>query len=144
MIALSEAKQIARMLSAVGEPTRMFILHELAVSPLNVGQLAKSLGIAMVNMSHHLGVLRQAGILESTRNGRRIIYSLHPEVFTPSTTPDALGTLRFGAMSLVILQIAKNAPASHSDGKLKRGVESSPKSGPVNPPVPIKRKSPKS
>jgi ArsR family transcriptional regulator len=34
-----------------------------------------------VNVSHHLGVLRSAGLVEDVKDGRFVIYSLHPKVF---------------------------------------------------------------
>ena len=34
----------------------------------------------MVNVSHHLNVLRRAGLLTSQKSGRQVIYSINPEV----------------------------------------------------------------
>ena len=35
----------------------------------------------IVNVSHHLGVLREAGLVEDRKDGRFVIYSLHPRFF---------------------------------------------------------------
>jgi hypothetical protein len=58
----------------------------------------------MVNMSHHLGVMRTAGLLDHDKDGRRVIYSLRPSVFTPGAAPDVLGTLALGDFRLTIVR----------------------------------------
>ncbi len=104
MIEYQDAKQIAGMIAAVGEPTRMMILHQLADGPQHVGRLAELLGVPMVNMSHHLGVMRQAGLLDDVKDGRRVVYSLRKDVFTPGSGGE-LGTFRFGTYRLVLLAV---------------------------------------
>ncbi|HJZ58017.1 MAG TPA: metalloregulator ArsR/SmtB family transcription factor [Gemmataceae bacterium] len=104
MIDFLDAKRVAGMLSAVGEPTRMMILYRLALGPHHVGQLAEMLKVPMVNMSHHLGVMRQAGLLEDEKDGRRVVYRFRPEIFTPpsGSDPDVLATLTLGVYRLVL------------------------------------------
>jgi DNA-binding transcriptional ArsR family regulator len=105
MIEFNDAKKIASMLAAIGEPTRMLILYRLAQGPHHVGQLAELIGIPMVNMSHHLGVMRQAGLLDDEKDGRRVVYKFRPNIFTPGNgSPDVLGTLNLGLYRLVILR----------------------------------------
>lgn len=108
MIAFADAKKVAGMLAAVAEPTRMLILYRLAQGPHNVGQLAELIGIPMVNMSHHLGVMRQAGLLEDEKDGRRVIYKLRPEILTAGAG-GVLATLTLGRYRLAILQAADTA-----------------------------------
>ena len=69
------------MLQALAEPNRIRIIESLRTGPKNVTQLAKELGVEIVNVSHHLGVLRSAGLVEDIKDGRFVIYSLHPKVF---------------------------------------------------------------
>jgi DNA-binding transcriptional ArsR family regulator len=104
MIDFFDAKRVAGMLAAVGEPTRMMILYRLAQGPHHVGQLATALGVPMVNMSHHLGVMRQAGLLDDEKDGRRVVYRFRPEIYTPGNgaDPDVLATLTLGLYRLVI------------------------------------------
>lgn len=104
MMDYSDAKRVAAMLAAVGEPTRMLILYRLAQGPHHVGQLAEMLGVPMVNMSHHLGVMRQAGLLDDEKDGRRVVYKFRSEIFTPGngTDPDVLATLKFGRYKFVM------------------------------------------
>jgi DNA-binding transcriptional ArsR family regulator len=51
---------------------------------MNVSDLAEQLQVEIVTLSHHLGILRNAHLLEKERQGRFIVYRLHPEVFRPS------------------------------------------------------------
>ena len=85
MIEFLDAKRIAAMIAAIGEPTRMMILYRLAHAPHHVGQLAEALGVPMVNMSHHLGVMRQSGLLDDEKDGRRVVYKLRPDIHTPAS-----------------------------------------------------------
>lgn len=48
---------------------------------MNVSDLASLLEVAVVTLSHHLGILRNAKLLEKERKGRFITYRLSPEVF---------------------------------------------------------------
>lgn len=117
MIDIQTAKKTAGMLAAVGEPTRMQVLHLLTRGPHNVGQLAAAVGIPMVNMSHHLGVMRTAGLLDHEKDGRRVIYSLRPEVFAPGGAADVLGTLTLGTVRLTIVRGPGDDDALEGNGK---------------------------
>ena len=77
------ARKVAARLAALAEPTRVRVIDRLAHGPLHVGALAELLGVPMVNLSHHLGVMRQAGLLDDEKDGRRVIYRLHPDVVRP-------------------------------------------------------------
>jgi len=76
-----QAKQCADMLQAIAEPNRIRIIECLRTGSMNVTQLAKALNVEIVNVSHHLGVLRTAGLVQDEKNGRFVVYSLHPKVF---------------------------------------------------------------
>ena len=102
MTEFSEARKVAALIAAVAEPTRLRVLWQLARGPEHVGRLAEVIDIPMVNMSHHLGVMRQAGVLDDAKDGRRVIYKLRPGVFTPGTTTDVLGVLALGNFRMVL------------------------------------------
>ncbi|MBX9581335.1 MAG: metalloregulator ArsR/SmtB family transcription factor [Gemmataceae bacterium] len=78
MIPFADAKAVAGLLAAVAEPTRVRVLLLLADRPRHVGELAGLLDIPMANMSHHLGVMRQAGLLDHDKRGRQVVYCLRP------------------------------------------------------------------
>lgn len=102
MISFPDAKKIASLLTAVAEPTRLLILYRLGQAPHNVGELARLLGVPMVNMSHHLGVMRQAGLIEDEKDGRRVVYRLHPDLVVEPDHDGALATLAVGCYRLAI------------------------------------------
>src|SRR5262245_8736960 len=76
-----QAEKCAKMLQAIAEPNRIRIIECLRTGSMNVTQLAKALGVEIVNVSHHLGVLRNAGLVEDIKDGRFVVYSLHSKVF---------------------------------------------------------------
>lgn len=53
----------AALLRAIADPLRRRAVHELARSPMRVGELARRLGIPRANLSHHLRVLADAGLV---------------------------------------------------------------------------------
>ncbi|HVS37309.1 MAG TPA: metalloregulator ArsR/SmtB family transcription factor [Gemmataceae bacterium] len=78
-----EPNRCARMLRALADPERLRIISCLRDGPRNVSQLAALLGVEIVNVSHHLGVLRHAGVVLDEKQGRFVLYRLHPDVFHP-------------------------------------------------------------
>jgi DNA-binding transcriptional ArsR family regulator len=121
MTEFSEARKVAALLAAVAEPTRLRVLWQLAKGPQHVGALADLVDIPMVNMSHHLGVMRQAGVLDDAKDGRRVIYKLKPEVFTPGTTPDVLGVLVLGNFRMVMRAKPEPPPVTTGSKGRKAG-----------------------
>lgn len=70
-----------QIFAALSDPTRRMLLERLAARPSGLGELALGLGAAPVNISHHLGVLARAGLVE---RGRR----------RATVRPEALAALR--------------------------------------------------
>ncbi len=73
----------ARMLKALADPDRLRIVRCLRDGAKNVSEIATALNAPIVNVSHHLGVLRQAGLVQDEKQGRFVVYRLHPDVFHP-------------------------------------------------------------
>jgi DNA-binding transcriptional ArsR family regulator len=63
-------------LKALGEESRVRILRMLLAKPRNVNEVAGSLGMTQYNVSKHLRVLREAGLLEQAKDGQHRVYSL--------------------------------------------------------------------
>lgn len=125
MLSYPEARRVAQMLHALAEPTRMRILYRLAAGPHHVGQLAELLAVPMVNMSHHLGVMRQAGLLEDDKQGRFVIYKLRPDVFQPGTGDGTVGVLTCGAYRVTV----NAAPGEGAKARKKPPAKPKPKGG---------------
>ncbi|OWK40882.1 ArsR/SmtB family transcription factor [Fimbriiglobus ruber] len=81
MIDYDNAKACADLLQALAEPTRLRIIELLLTGKKNVTELARDLNTEIVNVSHHLSVLRHAGLVSNEKHGRQVEYSLHPEYF---------------------------------------------------------------
>ena len=74
----------AEQLKALGEPSRLRIVSALRTGPQSVSELAESLAIELVTVSHHLGILHHARLVQKQRQGRFILYSLSEGVFQPT------------------------------------------------------------
>ena len=61
---------------ALSDPTRILLLYALAEQPLNVTELTNELSIAQPTASRHLKVLRERGLVHTTRQGTTITYHL--------------------------------------------------------------------
>ncbi len=66
---------------ALADPTRREILRMLAAGELSAGEIADRFSIARPSVSHHLAVLRAAGLVTDERRGQHIVYSLDATVF---------------------------------------------------------------
>ncbi len=81
-----QAKHCADLLAALAEPNRIRIIDALRTGSKNVTELAKILNVEIVNVSHHLGVLRTAGLVHDEKHGRFVVYTLHEKYFTNDTS----------------------------------------------------------
>ena len=87
-----QSDDCARFLKALADPERLKIVQCLQAGPKNVTELSEQLERELVNVSHHLGVLRHAGIVRDQKQGKYVIYSLHPDVIrkVPKAKDDCL------------------------------------------------------
>ncbi len=74
----------AELLSAIGEANRIRIIEALWNGKKNVTQLSDALGLAVVNVSHHLSVLKSARLVKNIKEGRFVWYTLSPDVVKTS------------------------------------------------------------
>jgi ArsR family transcriptional regulator, nickel/cobalt-responsive transcriptional repressor len=71
-----DLKAQAAWLAGVAEPTRLAILRVLAIGDKTVTEIAQACGTEIVNISHHLTLMRGIGIVSAERDGRFVRYSL--------------------------------------------------------------------
>ena len=69
------------LFKALNDPTRREILELLGKGNLSAGEIADRFDISKPSISHHLDLLRQAGLVESVKQGQFIYYSLNTTVF---------------------------------------------------------------
>jgi len=62
--------------SAISDPTRLLILYALREGARNVNELTNELGVPQPTTSRHLKVLRDRGLVHTTRQGTTITYQL--------------------------------------------------------------------
>ncbi len=66
----------ARICKAIADPKRLLIISELRDGPKTVGELAVDLELSQSNTSQHLAILRERGLVEATKDGSSVYYSL--------------------------------------------------------------------
>ena len=71
--------EFAAVGKALASPKRLELLDLLAQGPRSVDDLATAAGLGLSTCSAHLQALRQAGLVETRRDGTRIFYSLAGE-----------------------------------------------------------------
>lgn len=91
-----EFDDCADRLKALADPDRLRIITLLLQGEKNVGDISDALGEEIVKISHHLGILRRAKIVSAQKQGRFVVYSLHPDVFIAPTGPNDELQLAFG------------------------------------------------
>ena len=64
---------------ALSDPTRILILYALNEQPRNVTELTNELGITQPTTSRHLKILRERGLVRTSRQGVTITYQLNDQ-----------------------------------------------------------------
>src|SRR3970040_499747 len=85
VIAEEDAVETARALAALGDPVRLRIVSLLAAAPGGSAcgcELESPLGLSQPTVSHHLRILREAGLVTGHREGRWVHYRVVEERLT--------------------------------------------------------------
>ena len=67
-------------LKALADPTRREILNLLKQGKLSAGEISEHFDITAAAISRHLSVLKEADLIEDTREGKYIFYELNASV----------------------------------------------------------------
>jgi DNA-binding transcriptional ArsR family regulator len=79
----------SRMCKALNDTKRLMLLYTLGSKPRTVTELCELLELSQSNVSQHLTVLRDRGLVEASREGTYMVYRLrHPRII------DAIDILR--------------------------------------------------
>jgi ArsR family transcriptional regulator len=73
---------LAEVAKALGHEHRIEIVEQLAQGPRSVDALATRVGLSVANASQHLQQLRRAGLVNSQRDGKRVVYRLADDAET--------------------------------------------------------------
>ena len=71
-----QLERVAAIFKVLGEPTRLRILQSICDSPRHVNEIVDLTGATQANVSKHLSLLLQAGVLQRRRQGQRIFYGM--------------------------------------------------------------------
>ena len=64
---------------ALADETRQKIMSLCCCKWLSVGEIVEALHVSQPTVSHHLSILRAAGLVDSRRDGKQVFYSLNQE-----------------------------------------------------------------
>jgi DNA-binding transcriptional ArsR family regulator len=64
---------------ALADSTRQKIMHACCCEWRNVGELVATVGVGQPTVSHHLAILREAGLVHVREEGRQTFYSLNQD-----------------------------------------------------------------
>ncbi|CAN5808220.1 hypothetical protein BH23GEM11_BH23GEM11_01970 [soil metagenome] len=67
----------ARILGVLSHPTRLHLVLLAAQGETHVSRLSELLGLPQSNVSHHLGLLRNVGLVSDRREGQFVLYRLN-------------------------------------------------------------------
>jgi DNA-binding transcriptional ArsR family regulator len=73
------AELIARRFRVMGEPMRIRLLDRLREGEASVNELTEALGASQQNVSKHLAVLAEVGILGRRKEGTHVYYQIVDE-----------------------------------------------------------------
>ncbi|MGW3786700.1 ArsR/SmtB family transcription factor [Micromonospora chokoriensis] len=77
-----QAAVVAPMFKALGDPVRLRLMSMIAsVAEMCVCDLTPAFDLSGPTISHHLKVLREAGLVDSERRGTWVWYRFRPEAF---------------------------------------------------------------
>jgi DNA-binding transcriptional ArsR family regulator len=70
---------LSEVLDALGDPTRRYIVESLSRQEASATQLASELPVTRQAVAKHLSALREAGLVDSRRQGRETLYHLNAD-----------------------------------------------------------------
>jgi DNA-binding transcriptional ArsR family regulator len=76
----STQSECAGIMKALADATRLAVLQALLERPHHVNDLMERVGVQQSLLSHHLKVLREAGLVTSARDGKAVLYRVAPAI----------------------------------------------------------------
>lgn len=76
----ADSATCASILKVLADETRLAVIEQLLDGPKHVGEINESLEVEQSLLSHHLKVLRDAGLVTSSREGKQVLYELDKSV----------------------------------------------------------------
>ena len=70
-------KNTVSFAKALADETRQKIMSLCCCKWINVGEIVEALNVSQPTVSHHLSILKEAGLVNSRREGKQVFYSLN-------------------------------------------------------------------
>jgi len=93
-----DSTKCAKVLRALGDDTRLKILDFLFSGEYSVSDISEGVGVEYSQVSHHLSVLRNAGLVSDSKDGKFVMYKLHPVFYDENS--DRKNVLDFECCSI--------------------------------------------
>ena len=75
-------ESVARYFTLLSEPSRLRIMHAICQAEKSVNQIVEETGFTQTNVSRHLGLMYQGGVLSRRREGAQVFYRVSDASFT--------------------------------------------------------------
>jgi len=75
-------ESVARYFALLAEPTRLRIMHSICQQEKSVSEIVAELGASQTNVSRHLGLMYQSGVLARRKDGNQVLYRVVDASFT--------------------------------------------------------------
>ena len=75
-------ESVARYFSLLSEPLRLRIMHTICQDEKSVNQIVEEVGASQTNVSRHLNMMYQAGVLARRKGGSQVFYKVTDTAFT--------------------------------------------------------------
>src|SRR5215216_2555926 len=119
MPGVARAATTADAFNAVAEPRRREILDALAGGERSVNDLVRLLGLAQPQVSKHLRVLREVGVVDVREAGRQRLYRLNGPALKPIhdwvQNYERTWSERFGVMEVVLDELKEKEEGNGCD-----------------------------
>ncbi len=76
--------ELDKLFQALSDPTRRRIVQLLKIQDRTPSELLDKIRVSQPTLSHHLDILKRANLIDGTREGQYIRYSLNMSVFQMS------------------------------------------------------------
>ena len=76
---MSEKVNAVEFAKALADDTRQEIMRLCCCQWLNVGQIVDAINVSQPTVSHHLSILRSAGLVNVRREGKQVYYTLNQQ-----------------------------------------------------------------
>jgi DNA-binding transcriptional ArsR family regulator len=117
---MARAATTADAFNAVAEPRRREILDLLADGERSVNEVVEALGLGQPQVSKHLRVLREVGLVDVREQGRQRLYRVNGEALKPVfdwvRNYERMWSERFEQLDVVLDELKRDAKGSDRSG----------------------------